>query len=94
MAAKYRYMYGGAFEVPMLIRAIVGRSWGQGPQHSQSLQALFAHIPGLTVLMPSTAEDAYHSYIYAAKTFKNPVLSINIVFCMIFSLRTSKSPTE
>jgi len=76
MAAKYRYMYGGAFEVPMLIRAIVGRSWGQGPQHSQSLQALFAHIPGLTVLMPSTAEDAYHSYIYAAKTFKNPVLSI------------------
>ena len=69
-------MYGGAFEIPMLIRAVVGRSWGQGPQHSQSLQALFAHIPGLTVIMPSTAEDAYNSYLYAATKFKNPVLSI------------------
>jgi acetoin:2,6-dichlorophenolindophenol oxidoreductase subunit beta len=76
MAAKYRYMYGGTFEVPMLIRAVVGRSWGQGPQHSQSLQSLFAHIPGLTVIMPSTAEDAYNSYLYAATCFKNPVLSI------------------
>jgi len=76
MAAKYRYMYGDSFEVPMLIRAIVGRSWGQGPQHSQSLQSLFAHIPGLTVIMPASAQSAYDSYIYAAKSFKNPVISI------------------
>jgi pyruvate/2-oxoglutarate/acetoin dehydrogenase E1 component len=76
MAAKYRYMYDNSFEVPMLIRAIVGRSWGQGPQHSQSLQSLFSHIPGLTVIMPASAKSAYDSYIYAAKKFKNPVIAI------------------
>ena len=37
---------------------IVGRGWGQGPQHSQSLQAMFAHVPGLKVVMPTTAYDA------------------------------------
>ena len=57
LAAKYRYMFGGRFEVPMMIRMIVGRSWGQGAQHSQSLQSLFAHVPGLVVIMPSTAES-------------------------------------
>ncbi len=76
MAAKYRYMYGGFFQVPMLIRAVVGRSWGQGPQHSQSLQSLLAHIPGLTVIMPSTGADAYFSYLYSAYKFPNPVISI------------------
>lgn len=87
MAAKYRYMYGGAFEVPMLIRAVVGRSWGQGPQHSQSLQSLFAHVPGLTVIMPSTAEDAYYSYIYAATSYKNPVISIEHRFLYDLSFK-------
>ena len=76
MAAKYRYMYGNSFEVPMLIRAVVGRSWGQGPQHSQSLQSLFAHIPVLTVIMPASAQSAYESYRYAATKLKNPVISI------------------
>ena len=76
LIAKYRYMYGGQFQLPMLIRAVVGRSWGQGPQHSQSLQALFSHIPGLTVVMPSTAESAYRSYLFAANGFNNPVVSI------------------
>lgn len=75
-AAKYRYMYGGCFEIPMLVRAVIGRSWGQGPQHSQSLQSLFAHIPGMTVIMPATAEDAYQSYLHAAQRYRNPVLSI------------------
>ena len=46
LAAKYKYMFGGRFEVPLLIRMVIGRSWGQGAQHSQSLQSLFAHIPG------------------------------------------------
>ncbi|MCG9875861.1 MAG: alpha-ketoacid dehydrogenase subunit beta [Leptospiraceae bacterium] len=76
MAAKYKYMFDGSFEVPMLIRAVVGRSWGQGPQHSQSLQSLFGHIPGLTVIMPSNANDALDGYIYAAKNHKGPVISI------------------
>jgi len=57
-AAKWHYMFGGQARVPMVIRMIVGRGWGQGPQHSQSLHAWFAHIPGLKVVMPSTPHDA------------------------------------
>src|SRR6185295_4706223 len=43
---------------PVVIRCIVGRGWGQGPQHSKSLHAWFAHVPGLKVAMPATAFDA------------------------------------
>ena len=75
MAAKYKYMYGGHFAVPMLIRLIIGRSWGQGAQHSQSLQSLFAHIPGLQVIMPSNADSVLSSYAYAIDQYKGPVLS-------------------
>jgi pyruvate dehydrogenase E1 component beta subunit len=57
-AAKWHYMFGGQGKVPMVIRLIVGRGWGQGPQHSQSLQAWFAHVPGLKVVMPATPADA------------------------------------
>jgi acetoin:2,6-dichlorophenolindophenol oxidoreductase subunit beta len=76
LAAKYKYMYGGAFEVPMLIRLIIGRSWGQGAQHSQSLQSLFAHIPGLIVIMPSSADAVLASYNYAIKNHAGPVVSL------------------
>ena len=55
-AAKWMYMH--RTPVGWTIRAIIGRGWGQGPQHSQSLQALFAHIPGLKVVMPTTPYDA------------------------------------
>ena len=51
-AAKWKYMSGGEFSVPLVIRAIVGKGWGQAAQHSQSLQAMFAHTPGLAVVMP------------------------------------------
>lgn len=57
-AAKWHYMFGGQTSVPITIRLIIGRGWGQGPTHSQSLQAWFAHIPGLKVVMPATAADA------------------------------------
>lgn len=57
-AAKWHYMYGGQSTAPLTIRMIIGRGWGQGPQHSQSLQAWFAHVPGLQVVMPTTAADA------------------------------------
>lgn len=57
-AAKWHYMFGGRMRVPLVIRMIIGRGWGQGPQHSQSLQAWFAHVPGLKVVMPSTPYDA------------------------------------
>ena len=76
LAAKYRYMFGGQMEVPMMIRMVIGRSWGQGAQHSQSLQSLFAHIPGLTVLMPATPQAILDCYPYAINEYKNPVISI------------------
>ena len=57
-AAKWHYMYGGQNSIPITIRLIIGRGWGQGPTHSQNLQAWFAHIPGLKVVMPTTPEDA------------------------------------
>ncbi|MGA2267009.1 MAG: transketolase C-terminal domain-containing protein [Bryobacteraceae bacterium] len=57
-AAKWHYMFGGRASVPLVIRLIVGRGWGQGAQHSQSLQAWFAHVPGLKVVMPANAQDA------------------------------------
>ena len=57
-AAKMHYMYGGELKCPLTIRLIIGRGWGQGPTHSQSLQAWFAHIPGLKVLMPTFPHDA------------------------------------
>ena len=53
-AAKWHQMFGGLMRVPMTVRAIIGRGWGQSCQHSQSLQSLFSHIPGLKVVMPST----------------------------------------
>ncbi|MBI5483422.1 MAG: alpha-ketoacid dehydrogenase subunit beta [Deltaproteobacteria bacterium] len=56
--AKWRYMTGGKVSVPLTIRAITGRGWGSAAQHSQSLHALFAHIPGLTVVMPASPRDA------------------------------------
>jgi pyruvate/2-oxoglutarate/acetoin dehydrogenase E1 component len=58
IAAKARYMYGGSVSVPLVIRGVIGRSWGQGAQHSQGLHALFAHIPGLRVVAPTTPYDA------------------------------------
>ena len=57
-AAKWRYMFGGKKSVPLVIRLVIGRGWGQGTQHSQSLQSWFAHIPGLKVVMPTTPADA------------------------------------
>jgi acetoin:2,6-dichlorophenolindophenol oxidoreductase subunit beta len=57
-AAKWRSMFGGRMKVPLVIRMIIGRGWGQGPQHCQSLQSWFAHIPGLKVVMPATPHDA------------------------------------
>ncbi|MBI4399062.1 MAG: alpha-ketoacid dehydrogenase subunit beta, partial [Candidatus Omnitrophica bacterium] len=76
LVAKYKYMFGGRFEIPMLIRLVIGRSWGQGAQHSQSLQSLFAHIPGLTVIMPSDSQSILQAYPYIINQYKAPVLSL------------------
>jgi len=74
-AAKWHYMFNGQSTVPIVIRVIVGRGWGQGPQHSQNLQALFAHIPGLVVVTPATAKDAKGMMIASLKS-NNPVVFI------------------
>ena len=74
-AAKRSYASGGYQCVPMTIRAIVGRGWGQGPQHSQSLHAWLAHVPGLKVVMPSTPYDA-KGLLHAAIQDPNPVICI------------------
>ena len=54
----WRFKSDGKSNVPVTIRAIVGKGWGQGPQHSKSMHAWFAHLPGLRVAMPATAYDA------------------------------------
>ncbi len=76
LAAKYRYMFGGLFEVPLMIRLVIGRSWGQGAQHSQSLQSLLAHIPGLVVVMPASPSSIESCYKYAIKKHKGPVVML------------------
>jgi acetoin:2,6-dichlorophenolindophenol oxidoreductase subunit beta len=75
VAAKYFYMYGGNFSIPITIRLITGRGWGQGPTHSQNLHSIFAHIPGLKVVMPSTTQDAYQ-LLLASIFDPNPVIFI------------------
>ena len=72
-AAKWHYMFGGRMRVALVIRLIIGRGWGQGPQHSQSLQAVFGHIPGLKVVMPTTPNDA-KGLLVAAVEDDNPVI--------------------
>lgn len=72
-AAKWHYMFGGKSKVPMTIRMLIGRGWGQGPQHSQSLHAWFAHVPGLKVVMPSTPHDA-KGLLIASIEDDNPVV--------------------
>ena len=57
-ASTAHYMFGGQVSVPLTVRAVINRGGEQSAQHSQALQALFAHIPGLKVVMPSTAYDA------------------------------------
>ena len=95
LAAKYRYMFGGRFEVPMLIRMVIGRSWGQGAQHSQSPQSLFAHVPGLVVLMPSTPSAILAMYRHAIHTFRGPVISLEhrLMYDLQFRL-DDEPPTE
>ncbi len=75
MAAKMRYMFGGSVSVPIVIRSIIGKSWGQGPQHSQSIYPLFMNIPGLKIIAPSTPYDAKGCLINAIRD-NDPVIFI------------------
>jgi acetoin:2,6-dichlorophenolindophenol oxidoreductase subunit beta len=57
-AAKFRYMFGGKAETPVVIRAMVGAGFRAAAQHSQMLTPIFTHVPGLKVVCPSNAYDA------------------------------------
>jgi len=84
LIAKYKYMFGGLYEVPLMIRTVIGRSWGQGAQHSQSLQSLFAHIPGLCVVVPSSAQTILDTYPYLISKYRGPVITFE--HRMLYSL--------
>lgn len=75
-AANWHYMFGGQISVPLTIWAIVNRGGEQAAQHSQSLQAMCAHIPGLKVVMPSTPYDA-KGLLFASIADDNPVVYID-----------------
>jgi len=72
-AANWCYMNGGHCSVPVVIWGIINRGGEQGAQHSQSLQSVFAHIPGLKVVMPATPYDAKGLMVSAIKD-PNPVI--------------------
>jgi pyruvate dehydrogenase E1 component beta subunit len=74
-AAKARFMFGGRFSVPMVLRTPHGGGLSAGPQHSQCLEAWFAHVPGLKVVCPSTPQDAY-SMMKSAIRDPDPVIFV------------------
>ncbi len=75
-AANWHYMFGGQLSVPVVIWGIINRGGEQAAQHSQALHSLFAHIPGLKVVMPSTPYDAKGLMIAAIRD-DNPVVYID-----------------
>ena len=72
-AAKMHFMYAGSLRVPLVIRAAAGGGTGAAAQHSQSLEAMYCHVPGLKVVLPSTPEDA-KGLLKAAIRDDNPVI--------------------
>src|SRR5437773_5953418 len=75
VAAKTRAMYGGRAGVPLVVRSMIGKSWGQGAQHSQGLHSFFMHAPGLQVGAPGRPYDAT-GCLSAAVRADDPVLSV------------------
>ncbi len=73
--AKARYMFGGQYKLPLVIRTPCGGGLNAGPQHSQCLEAWFAHVPGLKVVMPATPYDA-KGLLKSAIRDDNPVLFV------------------
>ena len=79
-AAKSHYISNGKLKVPIVIRVVVGRGWGQGPEHSQSFESLFSMIPGLKVMIPCFPQDSYH-LMKQAIFDNNPVVFIESRWC-------------
>ena len=74
-AAKMRYMFGGEINLPMVVRVPAGAGIGAAAQHSQSLEAWLTHVPGLKVVYPSNARDAY-GLLLSSIDDQNPVVFI------------------
>src|SRR2546425_674663 len=74
-AAKAHFMFGGQASVPMVVRLPHGGGLNAGPQHSQCLEAWFAHVPGLKVVCPANAADAY-GLLRAAIDDPDPVIFV------------------
>jgi pyruvate/2-oxoglutarate/acetoin dehydrogenase E1 component len=74
-AAKVRYMSAGAWEVPIVFRTQTGAGKSAGAQHSQSLEVMLAHVPGLKVVVPATVTDA-HDLLLAAVADPDPVVYV------------------
>jgi pyruvate/2-oxoglutarate/acetoin dehydrogenase E1 component len=79
-AAKVHYISFGVHKVPIVIRLVIGRGWGQGPTHSQSLESLFASIPGLKVVMPTFPDDA-KGLLLGSIADNNPVIILEHRWC-------------
>ncbi len=75
MISTYSFSTNNKKGAGILIRAVIGRSWGQGFQHSKSMQSIFSHIPGIHVIMPTTPKDA-KGMIISALNQKNPVVCL------------------
>lgn len=75
IAAKSRYMYGGQVQIPIVVRSMIGKSWGQGAQHSQGLYSFFMHVPGLKVVAPTTPYDAKGCLVHAIRD-NDPVIYV------------------
>ena len=75
-ASKYNYMSGGICPIPLVVWAVTGQGWGSAAQHSQALQALFLHIPGIKIIMPTTPYDA-KGLLLQAIADNNPVLFLD-----------------
>ncbi len=90
-AAKWNSLFAGTMPVPATFRAIIGRGWGQGPTHCQSLQSCFAQIPGLKVVMPSLAEDVY-GLLLSSIFDENPVIFIEHRWLHNISVNTMDNP--
>ena len=90
-AAKLPFMTGGAAEMALTVRTQFGAGRSSGSQHSQSLEALLAHIPGLTVVMPSTPADTY-GLLRAAIQDPNPVIFIENR--LLYGMKGPQPPPE
>ena len=79
-AAKWQSMLGGDIKIPLTIRGIINRGGEQGAQHSQALHAWYAHVPGLRVVMPATANDA-RDLLISSVLCNDPVVYIDDRWC-------------